>query len=151
MSSVLAYTPNDGYTEAAYIAEVKRLHPAVRFTFRPIQQQQRMRLMQENGNLKTQSAITANTCKVVAAAIKSWDLVDVKGGRVPVSGEVIGKLKPALYERLFSIVFGLEPFDEDPEAPLSPKEQEESLADQLAAAEKQITVGEAKEARDGGN
>ena len=133
---------NDGYSESSFIAEVKRLHPALRFKFRPFLQEERHRLLKENAGLQPIKA-AENSAKILAKKISEWDLKDSKGDPVAVSDNAIRRLKPALYDRVLGIVMGLDPSDEDPEAR---EVDSPSLADQLEANETGKPIGDVADA-----
>lgn len=140
----------DGYEESGYLREEARLYPAVRFRYRPLLTEERNRLLAENAKLPAGGA-TRNTAKVLALKVRSWSLTDAAGEPLPVTVETVLRLRPALYERLLGVVFGYHSCDEDPEAKATSEEKEQSLADQLAADEQGITVGDAREERDAKN
>lgn len=137
---------SDGYTERAFIAGIPRLHPPVHLTYRPFLQEERHRLLTENGKLPPAKA-SLNTANVLAKKIQSWDLADAKGEPVKVDAEAIRRLKPALLSRLVEIVMGLEPSDEDPDAGM-PDDISAGLADELAAMETGKAIADVKAASD---
>lgn len=137
----------DGYTQNAYIAPAPRHHPALRFRFRPLMVEERSRLLSENSKLPAKDA-TRNTARVVAARLESWDATDKKGDSIAVSADSLLRLRPALYDRLLAIVYGIDGSDEDPEAPRSREEKELSLADELEAVHSDRPAGDVREERE---
>ncbi len=143
----------DGYEEKGYIAAEKNLYPALRFTFRPVLVQERNRHVADNAKLGDPAKGTLNTARLLALKVKGWDLKfpaksKRKGEVVPLNPDNILKMQPALYERFWMIVLGLAASDDDPEATI--EQQEESLVDQLAAADADkgpSTIGAAREER----
>jgi hypothetical protein len=131
----------DGYTEQGYIAEVPRLHPAMRFKFRPFLQEDRSRLLNENDKLKAIQA-TANTAVKLADKLIEWDLKDAAGEPVTKDDKSIRRLKPALYMRLLGIVMGLDASDEDPDAKAATDDDAPSLADHIEAHDTKRPVGD---------
>ena len=110
---VLAYI-HDGYTINGYIAAVPRLHPEMRFVYRPMLVQNRSVIFREI-RLATDARKTES---IAAAAIKSqlvsWDVVDHQGSAVTIEVPHALRLQQALFQKLFSIVTGDVPSDEDP-------------------------------------
>jgi hypothetical protein len=126
---MLGLIEDDGYTEDGYIAEVPRLHPALRFRFRPMLSTERAQAMRDMGkainspNAKQSEIISA---KLMAERILEWDLKDGSGNIVPVTADMILRVKPQLSNRLYAIVvLGTAPSDEDPESEKEPTSQEE--------------------------
>jgi hypothetical protein len=126
------HVPNDGYTESAYIAEIKRLHTTVRFKFRPSLLQERSKLASENARLAPHLG-PVNTAKFLAGKIVEWDVKDQKGEPLDISPEVLMRLKPALLERITAIVLGFDGGDEDPDAATPDGEKIDDLSDSLEA------------------
>lgn len=110
----------DGYTEDGYIAEEPRLHPALRFRYRPMLSAERAQAMREmeravkSPNAKQSEIVSA---RLMASRIEEWDLQNSQGETVPITEEILLKVKPHLSNRLYAIVIlGTSPSDEDPEA-----------------------------------
>lgn len=111
---------DDGYEENGYIAEVPRLHPALRFRFRPMTSGERTAAMREmeralkSPNPKMSEIVSA---RMMAERILEWDLANGQGEIVPVTEENILKVKPTLSNKLYSItITAVVGSDEDPEA-----------------------------------
>ena len=140
---------SDGYTETGYIAEVQRLHPALRFEFRPFLPEERSRLITENERHPPIKA-AQNTAEKIADSkngkIKSWDLKDDKGEPVPVSADAFRRIKPALHGRLLGIVMGLDASDEDPDTKPLAIADSPSLADLNTAIETKSPIGDVTDA-----
>lgn len=116
----LGLIEEDGYTEDGYIAEQPRLHPALRFRYRPLLSTERAQAMRDmeralkSPNAKQSEIVSA---RLMAERILEWDLRNGQGEVVPVTEEFLLKVKPVLSNRLYAIVIlGASPSDEDPEA-----------------------------------
>ena len=110
----LDYTPDDGYTEKGYIKEEEGLHRALRFEYRPFLVTVRSRLVQQLDKL-SQEKQDVRVAEELQKRLQSWSLADAEGAEVPLSLNVIQRLKPALFYKLYSIVLGTMPSDIDPE------------------------------------
>lgn len=117
---MLGFIPDDGYCEPFFIAAVERLHPALRGTFRPMRIDDRARWGDGVNALPAEERI-AKTAEALAGQLVSWDLRDRTGQPLIGTVERIRTLKPALYDRLFSIVWGYSPSDIDPQWPQESK------------------------------
>jgi hypothetical protein len=113
---MLGYVPHDGYTERGYIAESKRLHPALRFEFRPVLNADRATYIQAMEELKAPQLKQAEAA-LLARHLVSWNLGDPAGKPVAISEATLVRLKPRLFNRLFQVVMGEEVGDDDPQAP----------------------------------
>jgi hypothetical protein len=126
------YIP-DGYTYDGFIAGVTGIYDDVRFRYRPLTPLERSRLLTENGKQTDPAKVVENTCKVIAAKIVDWDLEDpATGDKIAVSWKVLhSNIEPALHDRLFGIIAGMEPSSPDPlkQAKESTLEQDKEAAD----------------------
>ena len=124
----------DGYTLTAYLAEVPRLYPALRFTYRAVLAQNRAVIFREMDKAAETDPRKAESISAAAmvAQLVSWDLVDQKGEAVPISASNILRLQPTLGVRLFRVLMGREAPDEDPA--IEAVERNEQSSAQLAAA-----------------
>ncbi|ANS03308.1 hypothetical protein [uncultured Mediterranean phage uvDeep-CGR2-KM19-C37] len=132
-AGTLAYI-HDGYTLKGYIAATPRLHPALRFDYRPMLTQNRSviyRQIEQTQDARKEESIAAAT---VRSQLVSWDMVDHEGTSVPLEVPHILRSQPMLFQRLFRIVTGSSPSDEDPEshADEQAEDAEQSLHDALA-------------------
>ena len=116
----LGLIEEDGYTEDGYIAEEPRLHPALRFRYRPMLSAERAQAMKEmdraikSPNAKQSEIVSA---RLMASRIEEWDLQNSQGEVVPVTEEMLLKVKPHLSNRLYAIVvLGTSAPDEDPDS-----------------------------------
>jgi hypothetical protein len=133
------FVDDDGYTETAFIASRKGIHPNVRLVFRPLAVQDRtvaseaIAMVAEKQSAK---AADGEMAKRVAAQIQSWEVFDDNGkdllnGAKP-TGENLLRIKSVVYERIAAIVFrGIDggdddPFTNTPAKPLPPAEQLEA-------------------------
>ena len=73
---------DDGYSEEAYIDAIERMHPAVRFKYRPIRVLDRVQIVGElrdlNAKGKAQNAESL-IAQEIANRIFSWDFLDSNG------------------------------------------------------------------------
>jgi hypothetical protein len=139
----------DGYNERGYIAEVPRLHPAVRFEFRPMTLAERGLYIKAIGTLKKDNELRtymAGCIKEHLTGQPPWDLRNDKGEIVPLTVDELLRLKPRLFDRLFMIVSGEEAPDADPEAP--PAELDQEALDIQEAVKTGKTIGQIREERD---
>ena len=111
----------DGQSEYGYLKAVPNLYPAIRFRFRPIVQEQ-VDAHFDDLKDKPPAVQISLTNKFIANRLESWDLKGRKGEAVPISDTIVGKLQPVLRGRLFSVVIGSQPWDDDPEAPIEERE-----------------------------
>ena len=122
----------DGYEEVGYIAEQPRLHPALRFRFRPMTSGERTAAMREmeralkSPNPKMSEIVSA---RMMAERIIEWDLKNGDGEIVPITEAVMLKVKPALSNKLYSItITAVVGSDEDPEAEMKSESGSEAKA-----------------------
>ncbi len=114
--TLLNFIPNDGYTEKVYLKGIPRLTSDVRIEVRPMLVEERSVYSRAASSLGP-AETNQKAAGVIRERLVSWDLKDAKGQPVPITHENILRLKPALFERLFSIIAGLDAGDEDPEKP----------------------------------
>jgi hypothetical protein len=110
---MLNYIP-DGYDEPGYIKENPGLHGEFRFRFRPMLVQERTINFNAADKLPPEQQ-DLHTAKCVRARLISWEHKDQDGNAVPISETTILRLKPALFHRLSSIVYGMSAGDPDPQ------------------------------------
>lgn len=106
---------HDGYTRTGYVAEVPRLHPAIRFTYRPM-----LAVHRATAFNAIRAATAEKSEEVVSKAIVGhvveWDVVDSKGGPVDLTVANAQRLLPPVRAALLNIITGDGPSDRDPEA-----------------------------------
>lgn len=112
-----AFIPiEDGWTEAGYIAESPRMHPAVRFQFRPVLVSERSAIAREYD--RRPHEVAKVNAEHLARKLASWNLP------LPTTADNILRLRPRLFDRLLAVVFGNESSDLDPDAsPTAPLAQ----------------------------
>lgn len=129
---------HDGYTADGYIAGVDRLYPSVRFRFRPVLTQNRAVIdsqMPAGGDPRKSETLAAT---VICAQLESWDMQKPKtmGSDELVAIELeaseVLRIPPALMNRLYRVVMGIDPPDEDPEA--SDDKRDNDAAEDIQAA-----------------
>jgi len=123
---------HDGYTRRGYIAEVRLLHEALRFTYRPMLQQDRSVVMGAITQTKDLRKAESISAEIIKSQLAEWDLHDHESSAVPLEVPNILRIQPSLFDRLLRIVLGGDGGDEDPDAGGS--EQAEDAGQQLAAA-----------------
>jgi len=107
---------DDGYTLDGYIKESPDIYPAVRFKYRPLTVEQRVRLFEGWSNLPSLDQI-GRTTTALSKQIVQWDIKDPKGRPIPSSEpRSFRRLSPPLHECLLDIVCGLRAPDADPDA-----------------------------------
>lgn len=114
----------DGYEVPRYIKAKPGLYPAVRLTVRIVEPTERGRWTHELGRVDADDPAgrTMVTARWLAERITEWDL-----GR-KVAAESVAKLTPALFDRMFAIVFGDEAGDPLPETGKKPPHDREGDA-----------------------
>ena len=105
----------DGYTrDDGYIARVPRLHPALRFSYRPALVSDRSDIFRAIRNAETAREGEQIAARATAARVLSWNVTTPKGEEVEPNADEILRLSPELNSRLFQIVMGTEASDEIP-------------------------------------
>jgi|GEM_PF-1684504 len=112
MSSDLAFI-SDGYTQRGFIRGEPRLHPAIRFEYRPATLPEVVGYRKQAATLDAMP-LYQHAAKFVSGKLLSWDLQDGETS-APTSPEWLLKLRYALFLRLLNIVLGLDASDEDPD------------------------------------
>jgi len=95
---------NDGYVRLGYIEEKARLHPAVRFQYRPMLADERDVLLSAAQRL-TPKQLAERINLALAKRIVEWDILDGERA-VEITQENLGRIEPNLRDRLFWIVSG---------------------------------------------
>ncbi len=138
---MLAYIPeDDGYTLGGYIAEVKGLHPAVRFTFRPMLHRERL-AAQAGITVPDPAKGSAVMAAAVARHIRQWDIEGLEPRRAD-------RLLSQLLEKMYGMVAGYLASDPDPENAQHSRDMADEYLDSLTNGE---LVGSARDLRDSGN
>lgn len=130
------YIP-DGYTINGYIAAVPGLYEAVRFRYRPMQAIERAEFFNRRDKLPVESQTKGNA-QAIVDRLESWDLTigpevealgcGLKAGEpIPLTVEHVKRVNPVLFARLFSMICGTEPPDDDPKA-TTPRREPEAMA-----------------------
>lgn len=136
---------HDGYTADGFIAESPRLHPSLRFTYRPMLAQNRTVVFREIAKCTDPRKEETLAAQTIKSQVLSWDLVDENGKAVDLTVSNILRVQPRLLSRLFDVVTGTQASDEDPQR--SSDENAKQAEDQLAAA----FAGKSPEEADTGN
>ncbi len=110
---------DDGYTLDGYIKESPGIYPAVRFKYRPLTVEQRIRLFDGWSRLTALEHVRKTT-ETLARQICGWDLADQHGRTVDCRDPATHRrLAPALHERLLDVICGSAAADPDPDSALS--------------------------------
>lgn len=107
---MLAYIPDDGYSEKFYIESVPGLFPAVRGEFRLAGVATRAKHREVSRRL-TEEQYDEKGAELMAAKLDSWN---IEGLDCHKKADVL-KLKPLLFVKLYAIIVGDVPSDTDPE------------------------------------
>jgi hypothetical protein len=106
---------DDGYTLDGFVKELPGIYSAVRFKYRPLTVEQRVRLFESWSTLPALDQISRTT-GALAKQIVQWDMKDAKGRPIPCNEpRSFRRLSPPLHERLLDIVCGINAPDSDPE------------------------------------
>ena len=143
---VLDYIPDDGYTEKAFVAGRPGLHNDFRFEFRPADAPEQADMLDTLDKLSIGQQRRVKM-EFLSRKIRWWSLKGRTGEAIPVDVKI--KLKPALFQRISDIVYGLESGDEDPQWSDTEKQTVAVLATQAAVAA--LSVPAARAAADRGN
>lgn len=124
----LGFIP-DGYTEQAYIAGRPRLHPPLRFSFRPPTATARAQNIDRINKTTDAGRSEQIAAEAVATHLVEWDLRDAEGNVVTINTANILRLRAALNQRLYRVVIVGDAWDEDPDSPDTPPRETASEAD----------------------
>jgi hypothetical protein len=141
--SFISYIPDDGYTEPGYIAPVTNLHDGLRFHYRPITVPQQSLWDKTTGDLKGDQW-ARKTAEIMAQRLLDWSLVDRKGEAIPITNANVLRLKPSIFSRLHTILWGSTASDPDPEWTETEKNEATDTASQASISG--MTVGAVREA-----
>jgi hypothetical protein len=112
---MLNYVPDDGYNEPGYIKAVSGIHGPLRFKFRPMLPTDRATIL-ISGSKLAPDLQQRSYAQAMRSRMVSWDLKDAHGNPAPITDEVMCRLKPKLFGRLFDVIAGLDAPDDDPDA-----------------------------------
>jgi hypothetical protein len=141
--SVLGHVPSDGQTEEVWFNESPGLYPRLDFSVRRMTSEEFAEYLTASEKL-TEVQATRLMSAHVAGRVKTWSLRAKDGSPLPITGENVRRLVRGLFMRVWKVVAGLE-------GPDGVKGQTQAEADldleaQIAAAERGVSVGEAREA-----
>lgn len=106
---------DDDYEREGYISRRPGLHPAVKFSFRPMLMTERSRMLTEQNRAKTPEESETLAAKEIARRIKWWDIENRNGKEVGITPENVIRLQPRVFVSMFSQVIGSEGPDPTPE------------------------------------
>lgn len=121
----MSYTHiRDGFTRRGFIKEIPGLHGELRFEYRPMLPEQRNAVRRLAGEAKGDKGdLMLRTA--IAEHLVDWSASDDAGKSVKADADGVRRLPPALYDRLYLIVSGMDASDPDPQATI---EEESSYA-----------------------
>lgn len=122
---------DDGYTEEGYIAaEDSGIHGPLEVSYRPILTAARDGVTKFLTRTPPDYDAYAEAAqKTVARNLSAWSLKDKSGNKVTISEANVRRLRPALFDKLWSLMGGMRASDKRPDQVDSP-----TLVDQEAAA-----------------
>ena len=142
----LLYIPTDGYTEPAYVKEVPGLlDGSMAFSYRPFLVEDRARILSEMEKMRSEAA-ELRAAQEIADRLTEWDLTDATGKPVPISLDIVRRLKPLLFARVWGILLGTEATDFDPDWDLEDKRR--IVNEQAEAISRPAPVGNVREEGD---
>ncbi len=116
-SNLLSAYIHDGYTMPGYVRGESRLHPSVRFTYRPLLTQDRAVVVRQISLARDPRQEERIAAQAIYGQLLDWDVVkvvDSSAQSVPLEVDELLRLQPRLFNRLLRIVLGDEACDEDP-------------------------------------
>jgi hypothetical protein len=129
----------DGFTRRSFIKEVPGLHGELRFSYRPMLPEQRNAVRRlVSGEKGDKGDVLLRTA--IAEHLVDWSATDDDGRSVKIGPEGVRRLPPALYDRLYLIVSGMDASDPEPDA--SDEEETGYAAALRKAAETGAAVGD---------
>lgn len=96
---------DDGYTEDHTIPGVEGHYPTLKMQIRPFTALEVVTHQEQTSKLKNADA-REYIAKVTAPRILIWDLIDHKGNKIPVSPDMVCKVKPNLFNCILSAFVG---------------------------------------------
>ncbi|HTU22509.1 MAG TPA: hypothetical protein VMG10_31010 [Gemmataceae bacterium] len=144
-SDVLAFIPDDGYTESGTIIGMPGLYPTVNFSWRPMLQEQLVayyKAVEKASTWQTRQIVA----KLLAEHIVSWDIKDKKEQVMEIKTARCLRIKDKLFTRLFGIVSGQEA--PDVQSGQTDDEIEAAASDLLKAATVDLPVAVVREERE---
>lgn len=123
MSELNGHDPvfiEDGYTVEGYVDPVKGLHGPLAFTFRPIlsterakvlskwvsaKEGEKLKLSDDEGNINLRAQTLVNQ-------LASWEIRNSAGDVVGITTDTAKRLHPALLDKVFNRILGLDPRDD---------------------------------------
>jgi len=105
---------DDGQTRDGFVAPVERLHPALRFQFRPLLCTERAIVTEAVRNGSERDAMNT-AAALIANRVTKWDLKKPSGDLVPLTSEHTIRLQPTLLLKVYEILLGNRAPDPDPE------------------------------------
>lgn len=113
---------DDGYNVSGCLKGEPKLHPPLRFTYRPCLAAERQAWWdfeerQDRAPNPDPAVKSRRKIEIMAAHIVSWEACDRSGRPMPVDAQALARLHPNLHDRLFNVILGVVPPDDAPDAP----------------------------------
>lgn len=95
----------DDTVDEGYIAAVEDLHGELSFEYRPLRVMEiaKITALASNRSIAI-GEVHREMQKLAAESIKSWSLRQRDGGVLPITAENVGRIKPAIYDKLWLIL-----------------------------------------------
>ncbi len=129
----LDYTPNEIYTQDGFIAASPGLHGELQFTYRPFLMEDRARYMVQVEKLPLAQQY-GKAAAELGKRLASWSLENPDGTPLKITTDNVRRVKPALLDRLWLIVLGIEASDIDPQWDTEQTEEHVEAIEEAAAA-----------------
>ena len=133
----------DGYTRSGYIAGVDRLHGALEFEYRPMRSDTVNQIRKALAKFSEEPVKSATAMRAsMAQHVVSWDAKNPKDGSdVKCTIDAIRCLQPALADKLYFVLAGIDASDPKPNATDSETEDwAEQVIREASGGETQETV-----------
>lgn len=104
----------DGYTTTGYIAERPGLYYESRFKYRVMLHGERNRVSDDIARAKDSNTSSAVVYRAIEKQLVEWDQINRNGEPVKPTAVNIAHMSPMFVEKLFSVVCGFGPSDNDP-------------------------------------
>jgi hypothetical protein len=121
----------DGYTAPGYLQGEPKMFPALRFTYRPMTPAERAAWWafeeRQDKNPDAQAGADAKSkekVRLLSTHVLTWEATGKNGQAVPVDATWLPRLHATLHDRLFNVVLGIAPPDDDPDKPGQAKPDE---------------------------
>lgn len=104
----------DGHTYAGYIAAEPRLHDELRFSFRYFQPEEVEALEDAATKRGAKGSVQLLAAAMADGKLVDWSEIDEKGEPAKVTQENLRNIPTKLFNKLYRILAGRDPWDPDP-------------------------------------